>query len=196
MDEKLRVFFWILGGAGFFALLGAGFGALTGAVTRLNGRAAGSVIGGAVAEGLARMSNRKFSDVTLGVLIGAVDGAFFLAILGGLAGAGAGYHGAVEPQLVVAVCCGAVLLAVGAASFGLLAYGLARAGVWALGGVFSGAILGAILGARLGNSDTLLYGTAVGALLGIFLGIATNPESLKAKRSSQQHDTEDEEPFS
>jgi hypothetical protein len=173
MDERLRVFLWIVSGTGFFALLGALFGALVGVVTRKDGRAAGSFIGNAVADSLARVRDEPLSDLATGAIVGGSDGAFFLALLGGLAGAVAGYSGEVEPRVAVWVGCGAVLLAVAAAALGLLAHGIAWAGIWAVAGICGGAVGGAILGARLGSPDTILYGTTAGALLGLLVGVLT-----------------------
>ena len=190
MDDRLRLFLWVAGGAGFFALLGALFGALAGAVTRKHGRAAGGFLGYSVAKSFERVRDEPLSDLAAGAIVGGTDGAFFLGLVGALAGAVAGHAGTVEPVAAVWVGCGAVLLAVGAAALGLLAYGIAWAGVWSLAGVCGGAVGGALLGDRLGSRDTLLYGTTAGALVGVLLGALTR---LGKTSRTAPREPEDEE---
>lgn len=191
MDDRLRLFLWLLGGAGFFGLLGALFGGLAGAVARKHGQTTGGLLGRTVADSLARVSDRKMSEVARAALVGATDGAFFLSLVGGISGAVVGYRGDVEPAVIAAVCCGVVLLAVAAVCLGLLAYGMVRAGVWAIGGVFAGAILFALVGHRLAGADGLFYGTTAGAFLGILLGLLTGP--ARRDRSKVPDEENDEE---
>lgn len=173
MDERLRFALWILGGAGFFGLLGALFGGVVGAVTWRDGRAAGGFLGMAVADAFDRVREHPLSPTARGTLVGVVDGAFFLAVLGAAAGAVAGRQIDLAPQVVVAVCSGAVLLVLAAIVFGLLASNLVRAGVWVVGGVCAAALVGAVLGGRIGGSDGILLGMSIGALLGFLFGLLT-----------------------
>ena len=161
-DEKLRVFLWALGGAGFLFVLGGGFGAITGVVARKHGRAPGSIIGVTFARAVARASQQQLSDTMTGVLVGGCDGAVFLAVIGALVGTLAGLYSTMQASVVLYLCGGTTLLVVAALFFGLLAHGLLRSGIWCLGGICCAALLGAMVGNMLAGSDGVFYGIAGG----------------------------------
>jgi len=166
MDDRLTIAAWTLAGAGLFALLGAAFGAVAGALAWAHGKAAGGYVGRAFAEALDRVRDEPLSPTAKGAVIGGTDGAAFLAVVGGILGAVLGYRGDVPPQVGAYVVLAGVALALAAGLFGLTAYGLLRAGVWALGAILAGAIAGALLGGRLAGRDGILYGILVGGLVG------------------------------
>src|SRR5207249_3489150 len=121
-------------------------------------------------------------EAVCAALVGGAEGAGFLGALGALAGFLAGYSGQVRPATAGMVGAGLLFLAVGAAFFGSLAYGMVRAGTWSLLGVFCGGMAGALLGAHLAQRDGLMFGSLLGALLGlvpaltgVFRNIAETP---------------------
>jgi hypothetical protein len=168
MDERTRLFLWVLAGGGFFALLGAAFGALTGALTWRSGRAAGTGLGLAVARAFARVADAELSPTRTGALVGGVDGAAFLGVVGAIIGYVAGARRPAEWQTLRSAMLAGALLVLGGAFFGLLAYRIVAGGVRAVAGLFVGGLLGAVLGHSLGGLDGLLIGAIGGAVAGTF----------------------------
>jgi hypothetical protein len=166
MDERLRTFLLVLGGGAFLGLLGALFGAVTGACYWCSGKAAGTAAGLGVARAFDRAGGRKVSRLTRGLLVGAVDGFLFLGGLGVVIGAVLAHSRQDRAEVLLPLSLAAVLIVLGALCFGLLAYGLARAGVRSLAFVFVGAMLGCFAGLRLGGWTGLLFGCLLGVLCG------------------------------
>src|SRR5262249_13051311 len=110
-------------GALLFAVIGALFGAVTGAMTRMDGRAAGGRLGQIVARELARRSEHEYSDVALGAVVGAADGALFLGIIRFLVGRVLAARDPAPPwRILRQLGAGLGALAVAAVGFGMLAY--------------------------------------------------------------------------
>ena len=166
MDERLRTFLLILGSGSFLGLLGALFGAVAGACYWRSGKAAGSAAALGVARAFDRAAGRRASRLARGLLVGAVDGFLFLGVLGVAAGAVLAYGGLARVEVLTPLSLGAVLTVLAAIGFGLLAYGLARAGVRALAGVFAGAVLGGFVGLFVASWTGLLFGCVLGLLGG------------------------------
>src|SRR6266550_3125565 len=158
MEERLRIVLWAIGSGAFFALVGGVFGAAAGAMARRNGQASGGSIGRTVAAALARAREQKLPAVTEGAVIGGVEGASFLAVVGTLAGVALGFRGDVPPVAALAVAGGIVVLALVAALFGSIAYGMVRGGVLSLGMVCCVTLAGAVIGARVAGIDGALIG--------------------------------------
>jgi hypothetical protein len=191
MDERLLLFVWALCGLGVFGLLGAGFGALAGAVTRASGGSAGSLVGMAVAQALARVRGKDLSPVLTGAVVGAVDGACFLGVAGTVLGVVAGYWGLGKSPWLAITAWGVGLLFPGAILFGLLAYGLVRAGSRAVAAIFLGALGGACAGFQTGGARSLFLGALGGALLGS-LGAILWAGTGRSPTSSAPEDEEEE----
>jgi hypothetical protein len=175
MDERVRAFGWVLASGGFFGLLGGAFGALVGHLTWRSGRAAGGAAGLGAAAALARAAGRELPPGRRAALVGAVDGLLFLGALGIAFALLAAAHGRAGWAVFRAPAWAALLLAGGAALFGLLAFGLVRAGVFALAGVFAGGLLGAAAGALVARGDGLVLGSLAGVAAGTLLGLAARP---------------------
>jgi hypothetical protein len=175
MDERTRLFLWVLLGGGFFGLLGAAFGGLTGALTWKSGRAAGTALGLAVARAFARAAEKELSPPRKGALVGATDGLAFLGVVGAGLGFFAGArHPAEWESLSPAMTAGA-LLAVGAAGFGLFAYAVIAGGGRAVAGLFVGGFLGAFLGHGLAGLGGLVAGSLGGAVAGTAVARVLRP---------------------
>jgi hypothetical protein len=171
LEAKYLIFLCALGGAVLAAIIGALFGGLTGALTWLHGRAAGSMLGQTVADAFARVSDDEIPPLRRAILVGAVDGASFLSLLGAGAGGWLGYRLHFDPALllpVIAVAVGFPLLAVG---FGLAAYGLSWLGVRMIGIVCIISLVGALAGYRLGGTEGILVGTLIGSLSGMLVAL-------------------------
>ena len=170
MDERVRVFLWLLGWGCGGAVLGAAFGALAGALYWRSGRASGTRLALHVAETFGRLAGRELSPGAKGGLVGALDGFLFLGVVGTVVGAVLLRGGApvevLRPALLLAM-----LLIAGAAFFGVLAYTLTRAGVRALAPVSLGGILGALLGQYVSGTGGLLFGSVLGLVVGNLLGL-------------------------
>ena len=69
-------------------------------------------------------------------------------------------------RLLLDLAAGAALLTLGAAAFGVAAYGLAGAGVRVVAGLFGGAVVGGAVGLSFAGPNGLLGGTLTGAVLG------------------------------
>src|SRR5438067_9783918 len=93
MDEPLILLAWTLGGTLAFGVLGALFGGLAAWLSCRAGHAPGSAVGRRVAEALARLREEELTELQKGTLIGAVDGAFFLGLVGTLVGVAAARSG-------------------------------------------------------------------------------------------------------
>ena len=171
MDERTRLFLYVLAGVGFFAVLGGLFGAVAGALTWRDGRPAGTALGLTVARAFARFSENGLSANKWGDLVGGTDGVVFGAVIGTLVGLIAGWHGSSEWQAMRPLLLGALLLAAGAVLFGLLAVGVALGGGRAVVGLFIGGMGGAASGFALGGIDGLLAGAVAGAFAGTVVGL-------------------------
>jgi hypothetical protein len=165
MDEGLWTFALTLGCGAFGALLGAAFGATAGAVYWREGRAAGTALGLRVARAFERVAGRELSPGGRGALVGATDGFVFLGVAGVALGAVVARSGGAG-DVLAPVALGAALLAATAAALGLLAYGLGRAGVWALAAACLGAAVGGAAGKLLAGWSGLFAGCVGGFLLG------------------------------
>jgi hypothetical protein len=166
MDDRVRIFLCVLAGAGLFAVLGGVFGAIAGAWQRAGGRVSGGAIGVWVTQALERARQSPLPDLTAGAVIGGVDGALFLGVLGCLFGGGVGYAGAAHTHLLFDVGLGAAALVAIALGFGCIAHGLTRGGVRSFGVFF----LVIILCGTLGGGVAGVVGVFIGALVGMALG--------------------------
>jgi hypothetical protein len=174
MDERIRLFVYLLAGSGIFAVVGALFGALARALALHHGQAAGGPLGQLVADAVRKVRDGDLSSGAGAAISGAVEGACFLAVVGCLVGAVAGYQ---EDRLHVLVysSLGVIGLAGMATVFGVVAYGLLWVGVRVVLGVFLGGLSGALAGGWLDGADGILLGTLTGALCGILLCLLTLP---------------------
>jgi len=170
MDEKLRLLLWIVGGGGFFGLLGAGFGGLTGAIHWQAGRASGTFLALRIVRAL-RGSDEEDPTTFRRVLVGAIDGFLFLSIIGMLLGA-LGARAGVSLQMVGLVAMAALLLVGGALFFGGLAFAISRSGMPGIASMFGGATAGGVVGYYLATATGLLVGVLGGATLGTLGSLA------------------------
>jgi hypothetical protein len=184
MDERIRIFFCILGGGAAFGLLGGAFGALARVVFQASGRAAGGFVGDAAVRAVEYTRGADLSERARALVSGGSDGACFLGLLGGLLGTYVGYRGPTETPLLLDALVVVAVLAVGAVLFGLTGYLLAGTGMQAVVLLFLGGLLGAFAGAWLDGPDGLLFGTLTGAFLGICLSLRPRyrpPDERSAK---------------
>jgi hypothetical protein len=175
MDDRIRLFVYLLAGAGIFAVVGALFGALARALALHHGQAAGGPLGQLVADAVRKVRDGELSPGAGAAISGAVEGAAFLAVVGCLVGAAAGYQETGRLRLLVYSSLGVVGLAAMATVFGVVAYGLLWVGVRVVIGVFAGGVSGALAGGWLGGADGILLGTLTGALGGILVCLLTFP---------------------
>jgi hypothetical protein len=185
MDERLQVFAWLAAGGGFFGVLGSLFGAVSGFLYWKSGKASGTAFGLMIARSFERVSETGLSRGTVGAIVGAADGLLFLGTLGTVAGGCVAYGGWGDARLVWPVFWASLFLVAGAMSFGLLAYGIARGGVRALGAPLTGGLFGAFAGIYVAGIPGLLVGECVGLLAGAAFS------SLR-KRNSSRSDAPDE----
>jgi hypothetical protein len=171
MDDRIHVFFCILGGTAGFGLVGAVFGALARVLYQESGKAAGGGFGASAVRALEYARGADLSARARGIVSGGTDGACFLGLLGGLLGAHVGYRGGGETSLLLDTLLGVAVLALGAALFGVTGYLMAGTGVRVVALLFLGGILGAFSGAWLDGPDGLLFGAVAGAFLGICLSL-------------------------
>jgi hypothetical protein len=170
MDDRIHIFFCILGGAAGFGLIGAVFGALARVLFQEHGKAAGGVFGTTAVRALEHTRREDLSERWRGIVSGGTDGGCFLGLLGGLLGAYVGYRGG-DTSLLIDALVGLAALAVGAVLFGVSGYLMANTGVRVVALLFLGGILGAIVGAWLDGPDGLIFGAVAGAFLGICLSL-------------------------
>ncbi len=172
MDDRLRVFAVVLGSGGFCAVLGGAFGAVTGATYWGSGKAAGTVFGLSVARALA--GGRELSRKAHGAIVGAIDGALFLGLLGAAAGAFLAHARHDEGGYLALAAAGLAFLVALAVLFGALAYAVVRAGVYAVVGLFAGGLSGGLLGgwaaAWIGTYNAGRFGWLIGASVGVLAG--------------------------
>jgi hypothetical protein len=176
MDDRLRIFLWILGGGGTFGLLGSVFGGLAGFLAWRSGRAAGTTLGLGVARAFARAARREHSPGQQGAIVGAVDGLLFLGVLGGLFGLWGAFRGDPPWQILAPAAVFAVLMAA-AVFFGVLAYGAIRVRGWALAAQVGGCVVGALIGNDLAELPGMLGGAVVGGIVAGLLVLAARPYS-------------------
>jgi hypothetical protein len=169
MDDRIHLFFCILGGAAGFGLVGAAFGALARVLFQETGRAAGGFVGAAAVRAVEYARGSPLSERARGIIGGGSDGACFLGLLGGLLGAYVGYRGPAETPVLLTALLGAGALALAAALFGVTGHLMAGTGVRVVAFLFVGGMLGALTGAWLGGTDGIILGTLAGAFLGVCL---------------------------
>jgi hypothetical protein len=190
MDERIRIFFCIVGSAAGFGLIGAAFGALARLHYWASGHSAGGFVGAAAVRAAEYVRRVELSERARAVLGGACDGACFLGLLGGLLGAFVGYRGPEEmPVLLYALVGGAVLAGV-AVVFGVVGYRMEGAGVRVVALMFVGGMAGALLGAQVGGADGIIVGTLTGALLGLGVSWLLVPSEAEGEGPPE----EDEDP--
>jgi hypothetical protein len=166
MDERVRIFLCALAGAVLFALLGGVFGAAAGAWQRAGDRASGGAIGIWVAQALERARRSPLPELTAAAVVGGVDGALFLGVLGCLFGGAVGLAGEAHTHLLFDVALRVVGLVATTLGFATIAHGLTRAGVRWFGVFF----LVIILCGAVGGGVAGVVGVFVGALVGMALG--------------------------
>ena len=171
METRYIVLACALGGAFLAGTVGALFGGLTAHLIRRDGRAAGSIVGRTVAEIFARGDETSLSATAKAIVVGAVDGAFFLAWIGAGIGVWIGLSGHTQPRFMITIAGAVIALPLLAAAFGLMAYWLSSAGVRVLGVVSAASIAGALIGYQLGRADGILIGVAFGAGAGTLLSM-------------------------
>jgi hypothetical protein len=172
VDERTRLFLWLLFCGGFFALLGGAFGAVTGYATWREGRAAGGFVGLTVARAFARLRDEPLSGSARAALVGAVDGAVFGLLVGVVVGLATGWPAGGEWRRLRPVLLGGVLLAAGALALGSMAVVIGGGGMRSVLGLFAGGVLGAVVGLWLGALDGLFAGLLLGAGAGALLARA------------------------
>ncbi|HEY7154114.1 MAG TPA: hypothetical protein VH575_09180 [Gemmataceae bacterium] len=171
MDERLRIFLWMVSGGGLGAVLGGAFGGLTGALYAQSGGAAGTALGRRVADAFARAGERELSLVRWAAIVGAADGFLFLGVVGIVTGILVATIGRADPRWLGAAALGSTLLVGGAAFFGMLAYSIVRCGVWAVLYASAGGLLGAILASFAMGVDNCLFGAIPGLFAGLMLSL-------------------------
>jgi hypothetical protein len=169
MDERIRIFFCILGGAAGFGLVGAVFGALARVFSQASGQAAGGIVGASAVRAVEYVRGCPLSERTRDLLSGGSDGACFLGCVGGLLGAYVGYRSPAETSLLLDALGTVAVLALAAVAFGVTGYLMAGKGVGVVALLFLGGMAGALGGAWLGGTDGLLIGAVAGAFLGVCL---------------------------
>ncbi len=169
-DSRLLLFGWTLLGMATFALLGSLFGGLAGGLSWYHGRAAGSGFAVRIARALARLGEGELSPLAMGALVGAVDGAVFLGLLGGLLGLAAGYTETPPADWVLRGLAIVAAMLGGAIVFGLFAYGLVRLRVRAMLEVFLGGMAGAFAAVSLAGIPHIVPGVVIGMFLGALCG--------------------------
>ena len=97
-------------------------------------------------------------------------------------------RGAAPFQTVAVVSAGLAGLALTAAVFGLMAYGMVWVGVRVIGGVFLGGIGGALGGAYFAGAYGILLGAVCGVLGGVILGLLS---ALHLPSWPRRHDSDD-----
>ncbi len=167
MNEPLIVFAWTVGGTAAFGLVGMLFGGLTGYFTARSGRAAGTGLGRRVAAALSRLAAGDITDVQRNTLVGAVDGGFFLGLVGLLLGLVAGWRGLPPQDWLLPVFSITLLVATLALFFGLLALGMVH---WRLRAIM-GASIGGVIGASLAVGLFGALHTVPGLVGGLALGV-------------------------
>lgn len=178
MDDRLRICLWMMGGGVFGGVLGGVFGALAAALYARSGGAAGTRMARNVVENFLQAGDRQPSPTVHAAIIGAVDGFFFVGILGLIAGAFLGISGRTAEELLVPIVIGSVVLVGGAIFFGSMAYALTYRAAESLysvaGGVLGGFVAGRLLGSSYGP-----IGFVPGMIVGLFLCRAVRRYSPK-----------------
>ncbi len=195
MDDHWRTFVWAVAGGGLLGVLGLLFGALTGVLTRLDGRAAGGIIGRTVLRKINQVRERPLSSTVAAGIVGGAEGTVFLGVFGVLLGALIGYLGLLTARMGLLLGLGGVVLVLAAALFGVLAYLLSWSGPRAVGLVCLAALLGALVGGSwTGGGDGLLIGTLTGVLAGVPASLVLfRPSGLpRSPRELEGPDLEDE----
>jgi hypothetical protein len=176
MDDRIRLFFSLLAGTGIFAVVGALFGALARALALQHGQAAGGPLGQMVTDAI-RKVQEDLSPGAAAAISGGVEGACFLALIGGVVGAVAGFREEDQLAVLLYASLATIGLVSAATAFGVVAYGLLWIGVRVVAGVFLGGMSGALVGGWLDGTDGILIGTLSGALFGTFVCLLTIPWS-------------------
>jgi hypothetical protein len=171
MDERLRIFLWMVSGGGLGAVLGGAFGGLTGVLYAQSGGAAGTALGRRVADAFARAGERELSPVRRAAIVGTADGFLFLGVVGIVAGVLVATVGHADPRWLGTAALGSTLLVGSAAFFGVLAYGITRCGVWAVMYASAGGLFGAILASFAMGVDNCLFGAIPGLFAGLMLAL-------------------------
>lgn len=171
MDERLYICLGMVSGCALGSVLGGVFGGLASALYAQSGGSAGTGFGRRVADAFARAEERELSPVRQAAISGAADGILFLGLLGVVVGALLGMSGRPAGELLLSAGVGSAVLVGGAAFFGVLAYSMARNGVWAVLYVFAGGLLGSFVAGILLGADNCLLGTIPGLLAGQTLSL-------------------------
>lgn len=169
MDEPLVMLAWTLAGTLAFGLVGALFGGVSAWLNSRSGHVSGSGVGRRIAEALAQLREEELSDIQKGTLVGVVDGALFLGVLGTLVGVLAFQSGKPPHTWLVPLFVVLVALTGGAMLFGVLALGMVRLGLRAVVAVFVGGILGAVVAATRVGVAHIVPGAVLGLLAGMFV---------------------------
>jgi hypothetical protein len=175
MDDRVRIFLCVLAGASAFAVLGGVFGAVAGAWQRAGGHVSGGAIGVWVTKALERARRSPLPDLTAAAVVGGVDGAVFLGVLGCLFGGAVGWAGEGHTHLLFDVGLGAVGLVATTVGFACIAHGLTRGGVRWFGVFFLVIVLCATIGGGLAGVVGVFIGALVGLMLGAIGGFVVGP---------------------
>lgn len=166
MDEPLVLLGWTIGGTVAFGSLGALFGGLSGWLNWRGGHTSGTGVGRRVAAALAQLGAEELTPAQSATLVGAVDGGFFLGLLGTLVGLIAA-RAEVEPgRWLVPLFLITLALVVATLILGAMALGLVRLKIPAVVALFVGGMSGALGAFFLYGSASLFPGLIVGILLG------------------------------
>jgi hypothetical protein len=177
MANLTDILLWASAGAGVFAVIGALFGALAGAHARAQGQAPGGGLGNTVARAFGLLGEEDQYKPGTGAVVGAVDGAVFLSVVGFLVGAALGYGDTAFgwEELLVPLRA-ALVLVIATIVLGALAYFLIWGGQRAVGLFFfilMGVVVGGYLESRFGIDDGLLYGLLGGGFLGLLAALVS-----------------------
>lgn len=173
MDKRLWFCLWVVGGTCFLGVLGALFGAIAGALARMSGSAPGGILGHRVLAAYEKVADRELTPAQCGAVVGAADGAFFLGMVGAILGLLAGANERFSNSTLLGLFLLIAALIVLALHFGLLAYGMSRAGFRAFAGASTGGVLGAVTGAAFGGLLGFFAGVEVGVVAGLAYALWT-----------------------
>ena len=195
MDQRLLIFCWSAGGGLFLGGLGALFGGLAGYLARLHGRSPGSFIGWHALRAVERALHRKLTPRRAGVLIGAVDGASFLGVIGVLLGLLAGKADWLSTAALLTIYVGIAIVAALAIALGSAAYAFSRGGIVVFGTACAGGLAGIYIASLLAGPPAILTGAWIGLLLGFVVGLLGGRRPNRRNRSrNTQIDVEEPEP--
>jgi hypothetical protein len=186
MDERTALYLSILGGSGYFAVLGSLFGSLVGWIHSGQGYQSGTAVGLAVARAYDRLAPKGLSDTVRGMVTGGSDGLVIGAGFGLVLSLLAARYAPEGWQYLLTIGWGSAILAMAALALGLLAGLLTSLGTHAVAGLFFGGVLGGLLGLTWRGTDGLMVGVASGSVGGVLLIWAMVPRQNPSSRCDEE----------